>query len=78
MSSIPTTITAAHIAALEKALAAGVLEVSYSSNGVSHSTRYNSIGDLLKALEYARARYAEQLAGAAKPATATFALFSRS
>jgi hypothetical protein len=75
--SIPTTITATHLAALEKALASGLLEYTYESGGVRHTNRYNSAGDLLKALEYARARYAEQLTGTAKPAAATFATFSR-
>lgn len=75
--TIPSIIDAGYIAALETALGSGVLEVEYSSGDKTHRKRFASASELLKALEYARARYAEQLSGSSQAVPSTFGVFSR-
>ena len=63
--------TAERIAALETALASGVLEVRYDGQSV----RYQSIDDLKKALAYFRDRQAEE--AGRRPVTASVGAFYR-
>jgi hypothetical protein len=76
--TLATSITQTDVTALEKALSRGILEVTTDSGGVRRTTKYNTIADLIKALDYARSRLQEQsdaISGAA--GSTTFATFSR-
>lgn len=65
-----TALTAADVAALEKAIARGVKTVQYANQTVT----YQSTADMLRALDYARSATAP---ASQKPTNSTLAVFAR-
>lgn len=75
--TVETGITPALVQALEQAIASGVLQVEIDNGGVKERLTYQSIGDMIKAHEFALRRLRETASPQAQPTGSTLGLFTR-